>query len=161
MKKLIFICSAILITAHFLSCTKQATCVTVPIKNIVFYTAVNGYEVPDTSAVMVKYVAGTNFAHVANTYPTIPLITKDNGVEKMMAIPGADTETYYYDITVTLSPSNRVYKISKITHENSSASEPGCVNTVSYYVNESLCHIWGNMYSSIPNTETDFIIQYH
>lgn len=146
------------ITIGFLSCKKTINCETPVIKKVVFFTNVSSYVVPDTTALLVKYRKGSSFADLSEKFPPILLMKVDQN--KVMEFPLKGEETYDYDWTITLKPSNRVYKITAVDHESTTSKTHHCTNGVSYKVNDSLVKVPGNPYSTTPYYVSDIMIEY-
>jgi len=158
MKKVTGVISALSIIAFLGSC-KTINCTTPVISKIVFYSSISTNLIPDSTATLVKSTKGTNFAQIAEIYPTINLTRID--YNKRLTLPDKGNDTYDYDWMVTLHPSNRTYKITKISHESLTSKSSDCTNTVSYKINDSLVTVPGNPYSSIPNFVSDIQIPYN
>ncbi len=146
------------VTAALASCKKAIDCDTPNIRRVVFYTNVSTYTIPDTTALLVKCNKGSGFSEVSEIYPPIYLTKIDN--TKQLDFPDKGKDTYDYDWQITLKPSNRVYKLTKLEHESATSKTHHCTNTVSFKVNDSAVSVPGNPYSSTPYYTSDIQIEY-
>jgi hypothetical protein len=148
----------LILVAGLVSCKKDINCDTPVIKKVFFYSSVSQLLVPDTTADLVKFKKGSAFGLVSEVYPALRL-TKVT-YNKSLELPDNGAETYDYDWKITLHPSNKVYYISKITHENNTSKTHHCTSTVKYSVNDSVNTVPGNPYSSTPYFVSDIQIMY-
>jgi hypothetical protein len=159
MKRVISLAVLLGATLGFYSCKKTINCETPLIRKVLFFSPLTSLKVPDTSAVVNKFRKGSDFGQLSETFPAVKLV-KVGVTDKSMEIPMKGEETYDYDWQITLKPSNRVYYISKISHESATSKTHYCTNTVTYKLNDSLVTVPGNPYSTVPYYPSDIHIQY-
>lgn len=119
----------------FLACSKM-TCITPSI-----FFGLSSVDSADTQTNFVQYRKGGSFADSLKSFNNNPLLS-GTGIMKTMVFPQQGADIYDYDWKVTLIPSGRTYKITKLAHGNSSKNVIGlggdwesCVNSVSCNVN--------------------------
>lgn len=159
MKRVIVLLAAVGFMANFGACKKSVNCSTPIIGKVMFYSSISTSVVPDSSVTLVKYKKGSKFSMLSEIYMNIHLSAID--FNKRMDFPDKGEDTYDYDWEITMHPSNKVYRISDISHLSSSSSTNECTNTVSYKINDSSITIPGNPYSSVPNYVSDIQIKYY
>ena len=157
MKRVIGIIAALSVTAYFGSC-KKINCNTPVISKVLFYSSISTSVVPDTSATLVKSVKGTNFGQISEVYPNVYLSKVE--FNKRLDFPDKGIDVYDYDWQITLKPSGRIYRLTKISHLSQTSKTSECTNTVSYKVNDSTVTVPGNPYSAVPNFVSDIQILY-
>ncbi len=155
------------VTIVFVSCKKTINCDTPILKKVFFFTNVSTYVVPDTAAMVVKYRKGSAFVDVSEIFPRVYLMKVDQN--KSMEFPLKGKETYDYDWEITLLPSNRQYRLSKIEHGSATSKTHHCTNEVSYTMNikylttDSTFEVTvpGNPYSTTPYFSADIQVEYY
>ena len=151
MKKGVVSFAAIISVLYMASCSKPS-CVPPVIKTVSFYS---GSYIYDTSATVLKAKKGSSFGQISEVFANIPL-----DKNKVMVIPYKGAQTYDYDWQITLNPSGKVYKITKLRHDDDNPNTTNCVSTVYYSLNDSATTLAGSPYSMTPTTEPQIKIKY-
>ena len=155
MKKGVVFVATFLGLSYMLSCSKPS-CVPPYIKTVSFYVPSQPPAViPDTAASVLMAVKDKNFTQVSETFDNIPL-----NREKVMVLPYKGDKTYEFDWQITLKPSGKTYRITKLEHDDNNPNRTNCVSPVTYRLNDSLVTMQGSPYSMTPTVEPEIKIKY-